>query len=570
MTTASTPDVSLDDLAKKLGMHLPAHDPAASRVQVALSEAGTEAVEPAGTEEDDDEDDDIGDDKRNPEKNRMRVSFATSGIAKAGLVWGGSLLGVVAVVTFYSGVVGKVGHRPPKAEVQQAEEEKTPEDERVAALQQSESQAKAELAMQRQQQQLVELNSQDPKDQAATATRTPATPGTAPATPAANRTASTARPATAPRPAPVARPVRASRVVDRSPPPRAVPAVVRSASLPVTRPAPLPTAARASVRSSAPPVDPQQEWQRLAGLGSYGSVVPSPIALASSRSALTPRTATTRPTPRSATASLPSRSAARPISPPTATPAVERSTAPPLAQYVRSQSTTPAVSEEQSRLRSLPQATSRRTVLVGSSAGAEVVSTIVWSPQTQPSSSPRFLIRLAEPLLDRDDQPILPADSLLVVSPRPLADESGLADLEVVSVVTGEAEYTPPAGAIVIRGAHGDALIARGERPGNTLGRDAAVIVSSMLSEVGGLLNRPTTQTLTSISTGGGTSTTRSSTTPPPNYLGAALEAGFGTLSDILDERNQAAISEVMTALEVFQIPGGTEVQVFVNRTLTF
>jgi hypothetical protein len=542
-TTATQESPNLDELAKKLGIHLPSSDPAAATFGAKPNEETAE-VGPTQISPEDEDDEEEEDEKRDPEKNRVRTSFSNNGFAKAAVVTGGSLTVIAAVVFFYTGVAGRFSDKPPEIQAAEQQQEEDPEDQRFADLQQSESQARAELALQRQQEQLAEVNAQEaeaeknPNPQASPSAPSAQTPGAKPAT----TTTTSAQSSPPPRPA------RQSRVVDRSPPRPSVAA----------RP-PRPAIARTSPAQAAQvaQVDPQQEWQRLSVLGRYGAAPPVIVAMA-------PRPNPTRTPTANQTAVTPTTTGSA--------PAIERSNAPPLSQYVQGRVTSTSASTQSPQAQVLPSQrtlTTRRTVLVGSTASAEVVGTIVWSAQPL-RSSPRFLIRLKEPLSDRDGQPILPADALLVVTPRPLADETGLADLEVVAVIAGEAEYTPPAGAIVIRGEGGDALIARGERRGSTFGADAAMVFSSMLAEVGSLTNRPTTTSSTSSISAVGSTTTSSSTTPPPDYVGAALEGGFGTLTEILSERNEAAIEEIMSAPEIFQIPSGTNVQVFVNRTMTF
>jgi hypothetical protein len=95
---------------------------------------------------------------------------------------------------------------------------------------------------------------------------------------------------------------------------------------------------------------------------------------------------------------------------------------------------------------------------------------------------------------------------------------------------------------------------------------DVATFLTSALAEVGKITNSPTSTS--SISTIGGAATVN--TSPPPNYLGAAISGGFGILSETLNRRSQQAIEEIKTRPNVFFIPAGKELQVFVNQTVTF
>jgi hypothetical protein len=104
------------------------------------------------------------------------------------------------------------------------------------------------------------------------------------------------------------------------------------------------------------------------------------------------------------------------------------------------------------------------------------------------------------------------------------------------------------------------------DRGSEISGMDVGTFLTSALAEVGKLTNSPTSTS--SISTLGGSSTVN--TAPPPNYIGAALSGGFGILSETLNRRSQQALEEIKTRPNVFFIPAGKELQVFVNQSVTF
>ena len=153
-----------------------------------------------------------------------------------------------------------------------------------------------------------------------------------------------------------------------------------------------------------------------------------------------------------------------------------------------------------------------RTILVGTSASAEVVSPIVCA-NTPSASNARFLIRLDEPLVDDTGAIALPEESLLVVSARPLSEDVPLVELDVVAIVIEGREYTPPNGMIAVRGEDGDPLMAEeySSHDGDMFGRDMMLILSRVVEGVGELTNRPTTTSSTSVVSGLGSATTSTS-----------------------------------------------------------
>jgi hypothetical protein len=291
--------------------------------------------------------------------------------------------------------------------------------------------------------------------------------------------------------------------------------------------------------SASPPEakNPADEWQRLASIGSYGNLA-APTEM--------PKAIAVSPT------------AANNSSIPT----IEKPPVNSLTNYL-------AQAEK-----SLPKATPANTLLVGTTAKAALKTSVVFSTDgsrimgSNPGLIPKFIVTLQEPITTADGKPVIPADAVLIVTARPLDAKSGLAELDVVGIAIAGRELIPPPNAITLRGAEGSPLVSDKyfDRGSEISGMDAATFITSALAEVGKLTNSPTTTS--SISSIGGSATV--STAPPPNYLGAAISGGFGILSETLNRRSQEAIEEIKTRPNVFFIPAGKELQVFVNQTVTF
>jgi hypothetical protein len=294
--------------------------------------------------------------------------------------------------------------------------------------------------------------------------------------------------------------------------------------------------------SASPPEakNPADEWQRLASIGSYGNLaaptqMPKAIAPVATNSLNNPNSAS---------------------------PPIEKPPLNSLTNYL-------AQAEK-----SLPKTTPANTLLVGTTAKAALKTSVVFSTDgsrimgSAPGLIPKFIVTLQEPIATADGKPVIPADAVLIVTARPLDAKSGLAELDVVGIAINGRELIPPPNAISIRGAEGSPLVADKyfDRGSEISGMDAATFITSALAEVGKLTNSPTTTS--SISSIGGSATV--STAPPPNYLGAAISGGFSILSETLNRRSQQAIEDIKTRPNVFFIPAGKELQVFVNQTVTF
>jgi hypothetical protein len=295
------------------------------------------------------------------------------------------------------------------------------------------------------------------------------------------------------------------------------------------------------VFAASPPAEiknPAEEWQRLASIGSYGNLAaPSEMS-----KAIAPNPAI----------------------------ASNVSTQSLVIEKPRSDSLTSYLAQSEKSL----QATSANTLLVGTTARASLKTALVFSTDgsrvigSAPGLIPKFIVTLQEAISTADGKVAIPANASLIVVARPLDAKSGLSELDVVGIVINGRELTPPANAITIRGADGAPLIADKyfDRGSEISGMDVGTFLTSALAEVGKLTNSPTSTS--SISTLGGSSTVN--TAPPPNYLGAALSGGFGILSETLNRRSQQALEEIKTRPNVFFIPAGKELQVFVNQSVTF
>ena len=305
-----------------------------------------------------------------------------------------------------------------------------------------------------------------------------------------------------------------------------------------------------SPQSSNPVIQPAnslEEWQRLASIGSYGSVTSDPsrsVAGISNNQVVIPNNQVVVPN-NQVTSANPS-------------PRIEQPSNSLTNYLARSQSSTQA---------RIPN----NTLSIGTTAKASIKTPVVFAPTGNLASGngvPKFIVNLDEPILTVDGRAVIPSGALLIVTVRPLDAKSGLSELDVVSISINGKEFTPPTNAITIRGAEGGPLVADNyfDYGSQIAGMDLSTVLITAAAEVGKLTNNPTNTS--SISTVGGFST--STTTPTPDFIGAAVSGGLGYLSKALIARNLDSTKEFATRPNVFYMAAGKQVQVFINQTTTF
>ncbi|BAY93647.1 MULTISPECIES: TrbI/VirB10 family protein [unclassified Tolypothrix] len=214
---------------------------------------------------------------------------------------------------------------------------------------------------------------------------------------------------------------------------------------------------------------------------------------------------------------------------------------------------------------------------VGASASGKLVTPLIWSKHSTNNSSnksptttenEKFIIQLIEPLTKEDGLIALPKGSQIVAQVTDI-QKSGLVQLEATQVLIDSQEYLLPPRAISIRGNSGQPLIASkwSDKGGEIASRDAETFIVGSLAKVGKVLNQPKSQQISTSSGLGGTNTFSSISGGSENILGAVLEGGFEPLTQQILQRNQQALAEIQQREEVWYIPAGTDIQVFVNQS---
>ena len=358
-------------------------------------------------------------------------------------------------------------------------------------------------------------------------------------------------------------PLPATKLVTQQPPPPA-----KAVSTPPPRtvsvrptPNPLPKTVRrtpttppVSTKSSPPPVttpatvDPLQQWQTLAQLGSYGGGQSS----GTNSPPLTNQVALVNESTANNTGS---------IIPPT-------QTVPRGQSMMVAQTTNPShqLSEEE---RFLSGQTGNQQITIGQRARAVLESSLIWvssSNQNQNDFVERFVLTLSTPLTNYQGDVMLPQGTPMLVAVRSVHD-SGKVTAVVESVVKDGQEIPLPDGAMFLRDSSGNPLMAslvpsgQGER----MRANATTFMMGALSKTGELLNQGSTSTFIS---GGNFSQTQEFNSP--NYIGGLLEGGFTPLAERMNQQHENRLSQLDSRTPLWMVQKGTTVEIFVNQTINF
>ncbi len=287
--------------------------------------------------------------------------------------------------------------------------------------------------------------------------------------------------------------------------------------------------------------DPLQEWAKLAKMGSYGLVsvasnrgVNSANAIPVNNTPVAPRVTNTQPS----------------------------QTPPPQPQ-------SPAISQTQSP----------KSVAVGTSVKA-VLATAVFGETTRSTNNDKdkdegnktvFVVRLKRPLKSIDNAIALPEKTELLAEISSIS-EQGLLQLNVTKVIlpnnNNPIEKSLPENAMIIRAPQGRPLIANQFRNGggSIAGMDAGLFVLGGLGKAAELLNR--NESDVSVSTGNTTIVTNSNR--QRNLLAGVFEGGMRTIVPQIAQRNQQAISQLSQRTNIWFLPAGKEIEVYVNQSMQF
>ncbi|MBE9000106.1 hypothetical protein IQ274_18155 [Nostoc sp. LEGE 12447] len=321
-----------------------------------------------------------------------------------------------------------------------------------------------------------------------------------------------------------------------------------SSQLPVVKPNTQPVV---NITPPAPP-NPFDEWTKLSKLGSYGQV-----------------NANDQPNNTVAASEPPNN------------PQPQQQTPNPNPEQTPQQQTpAPLVSQAQQQ--------GQKSVAVGSSAKA-VLATAIFGETTKSGGGGGdageqknvFVIRLEEPLKSTDGAIALPANTEFLAEISSLS-EQGLLQMNVVKVVSqnngNPIERSLPNNAIIIRATQGKPLIANKfpSQGSSIASMDLGLFVLGGIGKAAELINRSDTelQPLTSQTTvDGNTSSSTTLTTVTKNRRDIAagvVEGGLNSVVPQIAQRNQQAIAQMSQQTNIWFLPAGTNIEIYVNQVTQF
>ncbi|MDZ8027349.1 MAG: TrbI/VirB10 family protein [Nostoc sp. DedQUE11] len=290
-----------------------------------------------------------------------------------------------------------------------------------------------------------------------------------------------------------------------------------------------------------PPPNPFDEWTKLAKLGSYGQVnvteQPNNIAAA--------------PQPTNE------------MQPPQETPN------PNPPEQSQSPGQPPAVVSQ-------AQQQGQKTVAIGTSVKA-VFATAIFGETTRGGNNEGeteknvFVIRLKEPLKSTNGEVALPANTEFLAEIRSIS-EQGLLQMNVTKVISQNdgnlTEQSLPNNSIITRGVKGRPLVANKfpNQSSSIASMDLGLFVLGGIGKAAELLNRTDGQVVTI----NGGSTVVSNTNTGENIPAGIVEGGLNSVVPQIAQRNQQAIAQMSQQTNIWFLPAGTNIEIYVNQVTQF
>ncbi|MBD2614312.1 hypothetical protein H6G94_24070 [Nostoc punctiforme FACHB-252] len=219
----------------------------------------------------------------------------------------------------------------------------------------------------------------------------------------------------------------------------------------------------------------------------------------------------------------------------------------------------------------------RKFIKVGSTARG-VIATAIFAETNNSSNSQKkeienvFIVRLQEALKATDGTIVLPENIELLTKINSIS-EQGLLYLSAVKFISfrnGELiETNLPNNAIMIHSIQGKPLIASkySNLTSSIASMDAGLFVMAGINKAAELLNRSdTTYQYRDINNNPQTLTNYNKR----NIAAGILEGGFNYLVPQIAQRNQQAITQMLQKTNIWFLPAGKEVEIYVNHTVQF
>jgi hypothetical protein len=281
--------------------------------------------------------------------------------------------------------------------------------------------------------------------------------------------------------------------------------------------------------------DPKQLWLQASQVGSYGNVQPPSTASAGSQISIQPTS---------------QQELMAGVSGGTGNP-------PTISANNRPVVTEPNPNRHSST--SIPN--NKSLLMIGTQATGKLETSIAWASNQQVPNR-KFLIQLITPL-KANETVIIPEGTRLVGEIDEVSN-SGLLQMSLISVINDGHEKPLPPRAILVLGEGGRPLKAEAEIPNRT-GSDLAAFAIAGISKATELANESEEEFI--FNSNGGSF--RSTTNNNPNYLSSAVQGATEEILERMQQRNRRALERTRGQNPLFVLEKGTEVQLFVNESVS-
>ena len=297
---------------------------------------------------------------------------------------------------------------------------------------------------------------------------------------------------------------------------------------------PVPITEQPLVEIEPPPeLNPMQEWARLAKLGSYGQVSFGENGSVSNRRS------------------------------------------PQRVEVARKLEEKETVTKPKREIptRTARQSTRRNSKIipVGSTAKAELATPVYGESsrarREEKENNNVYVVRLKQSLKAADGSTALVKGSQIFTKIDSIS-ENGLMQLDIVKITTREngeiVEKTVPQNALTIRGKKGKPLIAKqySSNKSSIARRDAVSFLAGGVGKAAEYINR----TESEVVTGENGTVAVTNVNRDPSLAAGILEGGTKTVVPQISRRNQRAISQMSRKTDIWYLPQGKDVEVFVNQ----
>ena len=173
-----------------------------------------------------------------------------------------------------------------------------------------------------------------------------------------------------------------------------------------------------------------------------------------------------------------------------------------------------------------------------------------------------YALKLTQDLKGVGDSILIPNNSLVILKATSI-NTSGLVNLNVVSYIFNDREYTLPSEMFSIRGSNNKPLLASKINTGGSLtGAEIKEAVFASLAKIGDVLTRPDS---TSTISNGVASTTQ--TSGGKDVLGAVLSGGFNAILKRESDSTNRVIEASIARPQLWYLEKGTKASLYVDKS---